>query len=827
MNRKTRINVALTVLLLLAAPLGAQVMAWTRWETALTTTTAFSYNNPYRNVLLQVTWTCVSDCNGADPRAKMTTYGYWDGGRTFRIRAAFPQPLSTATATWQWQTSCSRPAGSSDTNCANDPNLHGRSGTVTVSRSDSSPNALYRGGALRMAELNNGETGNVHFANDLGPFYWQGDTAWNAPIRATFVRGAAADCTTATGFGANEWKCYVADRVAKNFTAVQISVPQGGMADPLEDRGGNTPFIGMSNWNSWNPPFWRGFEDKVQWANENGLVVLVVGLMEPAYSNSSPRYPTAESDSVLFARNLAARLGGNHVIFSPGFDTRPDTASKRSRIRAVGNVIHAVSPRPIITNHFGGQTEVGFVDFVYNDYADFNGEAWLDTNLFQSGQARTLRDDPAAPTPQLQQVTLRARQMPRDLRALSPRKGSANIESIYDYAGLTAPALPVYHSNYSPYRVRHTAYLSALSGAFGYSMGVAGIYDWGLGVGTPYSPRTPRNSINSASANEIRLLGNLFRAHRWEWFAPADFILNNPTGANTQHLQMVLSRDVTRRSTLAYLPDNATIQLSLSTTLYPDLAGTRWLKRFFNPKTGAYTGNVTPGGSAPNFTFTRPACPVSPCNSQNGDNDWVLELLDTTAGARLVGEGPSLHAFARFDETTQNWSINGQLVNADGTPAGDAFAISEATSEVQRLPLITRANGGEFVVVWEADTGILARRVSANGAVIGAVQRVNETTAGRQHDPVLTSDASGAVVIAWTDGPTENMSRIVARRFSSELAPLGPELVLSSSRAASRRSPLITADAAGNFAVAWEEHDPITNASSIITRRVSAAGAIE
>ena len=795
-----------------AMPLFAQQMAWTRWETQLTA--SLPYTNAYKNVLLQVTWTCLtpSDCNAAAWEGRLTTYGFWDGGQIFRIRAAFPQPYGTS-ATWQWQTSCSSTNEASS--CVNDGGLHNRSGTVTVSRSDSSPNPLYRGGLFGMSEhIYPDGRANIHFYNALGPFYWQGDTAWNASIRASFNQLATPDCNTAAGWDTNGWKCYVANRVAKNFTAVQVAMPQSYMANPLKDTDGHEPFIGSANWNQWKPEFWQGFEKKVQWANEQGLVVLLVGLIEPAYSSSSPRYPP-EADAVIFARNLAARLGGNFVIYSPGFDTKPDTAANRSRIRAVGNAIHGVSPRPVITNHFGGQTNVGVSDGLFDDYADFNNEPWLDTNMFQSGQARTLRNDPGAPNPQLQLFTQRARTMPRDLRNLSPRKGSANIESIYDYEGLILTgSAPVWAPNYTAFRVRHTGYLSTLSGAFGYSMGVAGVYDWGLGTGPEYFPRAPRDSVNSASSTHVQRLGNLFRAHRWHLLMPVDLVLNNPPVSGNQHLQMVVSRDLSRRSTLAYLPDNGTIQLSLSTTLYPDFANpARWQKQWFNPRTGARQ-TATPSGSAPNFTFTRPAT-----------GDWVLELIDLTQGALLVSSGPSLQAWASHDDEAQTWSITGQLVDKNGAAAGDAFAISDASSGVQRLPLITRAAGGAFVVVWEAENGIFARRVGANGALLGAVQRVSEAGSGRQFDPVLTADASGAVVVAWTDVESAtNASRIVARRFSRDLTPLGAEIVVSAGAAANRRSPLVAADAAGNFVVAWETYEPASRTSSIAARRFDANG---
>ncbi len=60
------------------------VSIWERREHALTNTR--SYTNPHADVTLWVTDT--------HPAGRtLRGYGFWDGGDTFRIRCAFPQPL--------------------------------------------------------------------------------------------------------------------------------------------------------------------------------------------------------------------------------------------------------------------------------------------------------------------------------------------------------------------------------------------------------------------------------------------------------------------------------------------------------------------------------------------------------------------------------------------------------------------------------------------------------------------------------------------------------------------------------------------------------------
>ena len=150
---------------------------------------------------------------------------------------------------------------------------------------------LYRHGFLRVSDNRR------HLAyNDGTPFLWMGDTAWAVPQRATD----------------EEWEAYLTDRFAKHFTLIQLApAPQwAGEAD----RRGQKPFTDKTC-SQWNPAYWRSFEQKIERANQEGLAVLLVGLMEPVH-----RYPEP-AQACLFARNIVARLFGNFVIFSPSFDS--------------------------------------------------------------------------------------------------------------------------------------------------------------------------------------------------------------------------------------------------------------------------------------------------------------------------------------------------------------------------------------------------------------------------------------------------------------------------------------------------------------------------
>ena len=276
--------------------LGA-VETWTRWEHALTSTR--TYPNPCADLTLKVIYL------GPDQQV-LHGLGFWDGGDTFRIRCAFPAP-----GLWHWRTESSDTANTG---------LHAQTGTVQVTAYNGT-NPLYRHGFLRVSD-------NRRFLcqPDGTPFLWMGDTAWVGPMKSAEV----------------DWESYLADRVSKHFTVIQIG-PAPWWAGK-QDAAGNLPFIGEGI-GRLNPAFWQAYERKVQRANERGLFVLMVGLMEP-----TTRYPASE-DARRFARQIVARLYGNFVAFSPSFDS-----GYRELGNEVGEAIREATHVHLITQHPGTTT---------------------------------------------------------------------------------------------------------------------------------------------------------------------------------------------------------------------------------------------------------------------------------------------------------------------------------------------------------------------------------------------------------------------------------------------------------------------------------------
>lgn len=506
---------------------------WQRWEHALSSSR--EYGNPYADVRLRVTY------RGPDGRV-LRAFGFWDGGATFRIRCAFPVP-----GRWEWETECSD---------ATNAGLHGHRGALEVSpnRGD---HPLYRHGFLKVSENRR------YLVHDDGtPFLWMGDTAWAGPLRASV----------------EEWDEYLRDRVAKHFTLIQIA-PAPGWAGPT-DRLGNRPFTDKAC-SRWNPAFWQEFERKVQRANEAGLVVLLVGLMEPV-----DRYPEVDQ-ARLFARNIVARLYGNFVVFSPSFDSKFMPMADE-----VGRAAREATELHLITQHPGTPWNQPRPVFSLKYY----DQAYLDFVGVQTGHNGGNRDWCAR----------NALNWTRDLYRHEPHKPVINLEAMYDGQG---------EKGWQAVDARSIGWRSWLSGALGYTYGAGdvspkikrgsgGVWKW---VTEPEKYDYWRKALQWESAFQMQCMHDFMADIAWWRLNPTHELIRNQPDDNTR--RMALARTAAGDLAVGYLPGNEAIEVDLSG--FPAPLEARW----FDPVRGGFASKTERAENRGIHRFTPPAA-----------GEWVLKL---------------------------------------------------------------------------------------------------------------------------------------------------------------------------------------------------------
>jgi hypothetical protein len=307
------------------------------WETQeITFAAAGNYANPYVDV------DCWVELEGPDFRRRV--YGFWDGGRTFKVRV-----VATAPGNWTWRAGSNHP---------DDAGLAGsgrfRAVAWTSAELEQNPNrrgfvrASANGHALRYAD---GE-----------PFFLLGDTwlaasTWRLPFKGA---RPAPDYVPGEGIGFEEavsWRKrqrfnsisfiaafpnWAADEHGATYANkdgvflrnawekfgywapnAKISTADGATttAKDMHDEAGNRPFEvfadreGLANFDRINPKYFASLDRKMRYLSEQGFVPF----LETIRRDNAPswkRYFDFNASYARYVQYLIARYGAFNLIFS-------------------------------------------------------------------------------------------------------------------------------------------------------------------------------------------------------------------------------------------------------------------------------------------------------------------------------------------------------------------------------------------------------------------------------------------------------------------------------------------------------------------------------
>jgi len=200
------------------------------------------------------------------------------------------------------------------------------------------------------------------------------------------------------------------------------------------------------------------------------------------------------------------------------------------------------------------------------------------------------------------------------------------------------------------------------------------------------------------------------------------------------------------------------------------------------------------------------------------------------------GQGNSVVVWESGSSTGDNFaSVQMQLYDANGNPAGGEVQVNTYTSSFQVNPVVAASPTGAFVVVWQSggssgtDTlgwSVQAQRYAADGVPLGAEFQVNTYTTGDQLNPVVTSDATGSFIVIWesigSTGTDSSDRSIQGRRYDANGSPSTGEFQVNSYTTSGQRFPAVTTDPQGNFLAVWHSSGSSgtdTSATSIQAQR--------
>jgi hypothetical protein len=159
----------------------------------------------------------------------------------------------------------------------------------------------------------------------------------------------------------------------------------------------------------------------------------------------------------------------------------------------------------------------------------------------------------------------------------------------------------------------------------------------------------------------------------------------------------------------------------------------------------------------------------------NAENDQDQPVVTGLAEGRFVVTWRDQSATLGDASST---AIHAQIFNADGSRAGAEFLVNTATNASQEDPAITALADGKFVVSWSDfsqvggdndNWAVQAQVFNVDGSKSGSQFLVNTSTTGGQVDPAIAALADGRFVVTWEDGsdsrrPDRGDSRRACRR---------------------------------------------------------------
>jgi hypothetical protein len=421
-----------TASLLRAATPQPTVVAEQWQEIELAFTAESDHANPYTEVEFQVEFE-------GPQGVRLNRPGFWDGGKTFRVRFASP----TAAGQWRWRSSAT-PA---------DPGLHGKQGTITAA-AYTGADALVKHGLLRMSP---GMRTVIHA--DGTPFLMVADTPWALPWRATV----------------DDARVYAQNRQAHGFnTALLMSLqPDRGENGP-NARGTVQGFavafddLKEGHINRINISYFQYFDQLRDILLAHGIVPVY----QPVFhgfgwkGNNVLGQKMSAAEHARYCRYLVARYGAKPAIWLVG----ADSTGRNVGVKEGGEIIEQ-------WDAYRQPTGLHYSPKASNDA--FQDAAWLDFQWCQTGHGGRHRTD-------------RVRTMYTNL----PVKAVANGEPTYE--GIKQPDQAAgWWQGHSAW-LQYTS-----GGTMGLVYGAGGLWQWKITPDEPGWPDWANSRVSWREALEL------------------------------------------------------------------------------------------------------------------------------------------------------------------------------------------------------------------------------------------------------------------------------------------------------------------------------------
>jgi len=465
------------------------------------------YSNP--SIEIEVTVAFLSSSG-----EKILRQAFWNGGDVWRVRFS-PDEVGL----WTWESQCSDEKNGG---------LHGQRGSFRCVES-AGTNPLLAKGPLKLS------TNRRHLVcNDVTPFFWLADTAWNGVLKAD----------------SDDWDTYLTTRKSQGFTVVQFVATQWRFYD--ED----VAYTEKDDIRI-NPDFFKRLDTKVKAINDHGMVAAPV--MMWAVSGRDPGHELSETDAIRLGKYMVARWGAYDVVWILAGDG-VYSGERAERWRTIGRAVFGDQPRRLATMHPLGSQWIA---------EEFGREPWYSFIGYQSAHRE-------------KKIAWLVQGPPATDWKKPPTLPVINLEPNYE-------AIRAYDTGrpFDAPAVRRALYRSLLvSPTAGVTYGHHGIWYWTekpefpptlekAGIAQPWD-----QALKSEGAQSVEHLAGLFNSIKWWTLIPDPALV---AAQSTDPMSFApAARNDDGSLALIYLPQGGDIKLNTSNLRQE--SDMRW----FNPSTGQY-----------------------------------------------------------------------------------------------------------------------------------------------------------------------------------------------------------------------------------------------
>jgi Protein of unknown function (DUF4038)/Domain of unknown function (DUF5060) len=229
-------------------------------------------------------------------------------------------------------------------------NAEPKAGTFTVV-ANTATDRFSKHGRVRVAKA-----GTYLEHADGTPFFWLGDTAWNAATNST----------------KDEWNRYLKNRTANHFSGVHVVINTPWRC-AKGDLDGNTAFSIVDGKAVVNPAFYKQIDERLDSANAAGLLVAPVLIW--AHKKGDAGFELPEDDVIRICKYEVARYGAHHVLWMLAGDNSYNP-TQAARWKRIGRAVFGNGAQAPVTTHPTG------MNWPWESWQD---EQWLTVLGYQSG----------------------------------------------------------------------------------------------------------------------------------------------------------------------------------------------------------------------------------------------------------------------------------------------------------------------------------------------------------------------------------------------------------------------------------------------------------